>query len=73
MSFNEITQIILNLIRTNPIGSLAALFILIFLFFWRPKIFFALLGIALAAVGVMYLFAKLSSTGLEHKNIPFIK
>ncbi len=73
MNFNEIIQIIHNLIQANPVGSVAAAFIFIFLLFWRPKIFVTLLLIALAAVVVMHLFAKLTATGLEHKKIPFIK
>ena len=61
---NDIISSVVNLAQLNPLAAVSAAIILVFLLFWRPKIFFILLAVAIAAVGVMELFARLSETGL---------
>ena len=64
MEFNKLLNNILNYIQAYPAGAIAAGVILLFLLIRRPKLFFTLLLIGLAAVGVLHLFAKLSGMGL---------
>ena len=61
---NDIISSVVNLSQLNPLAAVSAAIILVFLLFWRPKIFFILLAVAIAAVGVMELFTRLSETGL---------
>jgi len=72
MKVNEIIPNIISQAQANPLAAAAAGFILIILLVWRPKVFFILLGIAVAGIGVLHLFAKLSATGLDHAKIPFM-
>ena len=61
---NDIISSVVDLAQLNPLAAVSAAIILAFLLFWRPKIFFILLAVAIAAAGVMELFARLSETGL---------
>jgi len=72
MKANEIIDSIMSQAQANPLAAAATGFVLIILLFWRPKLIFILLGIAVAGIGVLHLFAKLSATGLEHAKIPFM-
>ena len=68
MGFDEIINNIQQYIQANPEGSIAAGVILLVLLFKKPKLFFTLLFLCAAGIGVMVLFDKLSSTGLSDKN-----
>lgn len=72
MNINAIIQSIISQAQANPLAAAAAGFVLIILLYWRPKIFFILLGITAAGIGMLHIFAKLSATGLEHAKIPFM-
>ncbi len=64
MKFNNVINDIANYSQLNPLAAVSAAIILVFLLFWRPKIFFILLGLGIAAIGVVHLFERLSETGL---------
>ncbi len=64
MDANELISYIIKLAQENTAGSIAGAFILVILLFWRPKLFFILLGVTAAAIGVSHLFSMLASTGL---------
>jgi hypothetical protein len=64
VEFNKLLNDILNYSQANPAGAIAAGIILLLLLIRRPKLFFTLLLMGLAAVGVLHLFAKLSGMGL---------
>ncbi len=66
MDYNKILQDALNYARENMTASVSAAVILLFLLFKRPKIFFLLVLIALAAVGIMQLFHQLDTMMLKH-------
>ncbi len=66
MDFNKILQDALNYARDNLAASISAAVILLFLLVKKPRIFFILVLIALAAVGIMQLFHELDTTGLRH-------
>ncbi|RJQ54592.1 MAG: hypothetical protein C4526_05030 [Nitrospiraceae bacterium] len=73
MHFNDLVQRGMDYFHANPAVAIAVAVILLFLLFRKPKLFLVLLFLALAAIGVNYLFDKLSSTGLEHKKMPFLE
>ncbi len=73
MDFNEILQKAINYYQTNTVAAIAIIVIVIFLLFKKPKLLFLLIFLGLAAIGVLYLIAKLDSTGLEHRKIPFVE
>ncbi len=64
MDANEIINYIIDSAQANTAGSIAGAFILVILLFWRPKLFFILLGITVVGIGVSHLFNMLASTGL---------
>ncbi|GBD97861.1 MAG TPA: hypothetical protein ENG83_00100 [Nitrospirae bacterium] len=72
MAFDKLIVDIQNYIQANPAGSISAGVILLFLLFKRPKIFIVLFFIGLVAVGMQYIFTKLSGAGLGDKKPPFI-
>ena len=72
MIFDKLITDIQNYVQANPAASISAAVILLFLLFKRPKIFIVLLFIGMAAMGMMYFFAKLSAAGLSDEKIPFI-
>jgi len=71
MDFNDLIQKGMDYFQANPAVAAAAAIITLFLLFKKPKFFIVLLLIALAAVGMNYVMAKLSTTGLEHQKVPF--
>jgi hypothetical protein len=73
MDYNEIIQKGLGYFQTNPAAAISISIIILFLLFKKPKLLFILIFLVLAGIGVMHLIAKLSSTGLEHKKIPFLE
>lgn len=73
MDYNEIIQKGLSYFQTNPAAAISISIIILFLLFKKPKLLFILIFLVLAGIGVMHLIAKLSSTGLEHKKIPFVE
>lgn len=73
MDYNEIIQKGLDYFQTNPAAAISISIIILFLLFKKPKLLFLLIFLVLAGIGVMHLIAKLSSTGLEHKKIPFLE
>ncbi len=64
MKLNDLINSVVNYAQLNPLAAVSAAIILVFLLFWRPKMFFILLGVGIATLGVMQLFARLSETGL---------
>ncbi len=64
MDINRIIDYITGLTQTDPVASIAGAFTLVILLFWKPKLFFILLGIIAAAFGVAELFKMLATTGL---------
>ena len=64
MNVNDIINSAVNYAQLNPLAVVSAAIILVFLLFWKPKMFFILLAVGIAAFGVMQLFSKLSETGL---------
>jgi hypothetical protein len=73
MNFNEIIQKGINYFQTNPAAAISITVIVLFLLFKKPKLLLLLIFLVLASIGIMHLIAKLSSTGLEHKKIPFLE
>ncbi|MBI5741802.1 MAG: hypothetical protein HZA16_13945 [Nitrospirae bacterium] len=71
MDFNDLIQKGIDYSRANPATAIAAAFIVLLLLFKKPKLLIILVLLALAAAGMYYILAKLSTTGLEHKKLPF--
>jgi hypothetical protein len=64
---DEITYIL-----SNPALAVPSVLALIYLLYRKPKIFIILFLLAIASAGVVFLFSKLASLGLMHRNIPFL-
>ncbi len=61
---NEIINSITNYAQSNTGAAVAAGFLMLVLLIRRTKLFFILLAIAIAGVGIMKIFDKISATGL---------
>jgi membrane protein implicated in regulation of membrane protease activity len=69
--YNAILKEIIKYSQDNPvIAAVAAIFLLVFLF-KKPKLFFLLLFLAVASIGVVELFSRLSSMMAAHQKSPF--
>lgn len=72
MDIMQIFHGAMGYIQNNPVGAAAVAFVLLVLLYRRPKTFFVLIGIAVAIVGVLALFDKLSIT-MHTNTISFLK
>ena len=68
MNLDKMLTDILQYIQGNLVGSIAAGVILLYLLIKKPRLFFILLCLCIAGIGVMYVFDKLSATGISDKN-----
>jgi hypothetical protein len=68
MDFLEIINGIITFFHAHLLISLAAVILLIFLAWQKPKFFFTVLFIALVLVGVLYLITYISDVGVSHKK-----
>ena len=73
MNFDKMLTDFLQYIQGNPVGSVAAGVILLYLLVKKPKLFFILLCLCIAGIGVMYVFDKLSSAGISDKDFRSLK
>lgn len=71
--FYEIIENVWKYSQDNPVVAIPIALVILYLLFRKPKLLIGLVFIGLAIYGVMQLLAMLSSsTGLEHKKIPFV-
>jgi hypothetical protein len=61
-----------TIILSKPGVAIAGVVALLFLLFKRPKEFIYIVIFAMASAGIIHLFSKLLSLGLDHKSLPFI-
>ena len=73
MDINTLIDETVSFAQANPAAAAAAAIILLFILWRRPKVFLALVVLALIAFGVMKIFDRLTDTGLPHKKIPFVE
>ena len=68
MDLHEIVSAAQDIIQANPEGTIAAAVILLFVLWKNPRLFLVLVSIAIAVVGVLLVFDKISSTGISSKK-----
>lgn len=62
----------MDYMQHNPVGAAAGAFVLLVLLYRRPKLFFVLLGIMVAVVGIIALFNTLSLT-MHSSTLSFLQ
>jgi len=73
---NELTGIVSDFARTNPLIFFGALAIIAFLIYRKPMFFLALFGLGLLLATVIYIIMDMASSGMSkkqkmiHKEIP---
>lgn len=69
----ELIQSVLDYYQSNTAAAVSVTIIVLFLLIKKPKLLFYLILLLAAGLGIMVLFAKLSSSGLEHRKLPFVE
>jgi hypothetical protein len=65
---NELTGIVSDFARTNPLLFFAALAIIAFLVYRKPMFFLIVFGLGLLLVAVVYIIMDMSSAGVSKKQ-----
>jgi Ca2+/Na+ antiporter len=68
MDMSHIVNEITVFMKANPLLTLAAAGVLLFLMYLRPKFFFSVLLLAAILSGVLYVILTMSSTGVSQKK-----
>ena len=71
MEINRLIEWVTEYANTHPAGAAAAGVILLFILIRRPKMFFVMLLIGVAGIGVMMLFDRISAT-MGTGRLPFL-
>ena len=65
---NELTGIVSDFARTNPLIVLGVLAVIAFLIYRKPMFFLAVFGLALLLAAVVYIIMDMSSSGVSKKQ-----
>ncbi len=68
MDFFEIMNNLLSFFQDNLVLTIALVCMLLFLLYWKPKLFFAILFLILLLIGIFYVITDVTSSGLSHKK-----
>jgi len=68
MEFSEIIKILLMFFRENLLITIVLAGVLLFLLYWKPRVFLIIVFITLLLLGLFYIISEVSSTGLSHKQ-----
>jgi hypothetical protein len=68
MVFMEVMQSFLIFFQNNILITIALVCLLLFLLYWKPRLFLTIFFIVLLLVGILYLISDVTSTGLTHKQ-----
>ena len=69
--YEEVFKAIIKYSQDNPVIAAIVAIILLFILIKRPKLFFLLLFLFIAGIGVVELFEKLSGMMEAHQKSPF--
>jgi len=67
----EVMQILLVFFQDNILITIAFVCVLLFLLYWKPRLFLFILFIVLLLFGLLYIISDVTSTGLSHKQKMF--
>lgn len=73
---NELTGIVSQFARTNPLIFFGALAVIAFLIYRKPMLFLAVFGLGLILASVVYIIMDMASSGVSkkqhmiHKDLP---
>jgi hypothetical protein len=68
MDFWEIMKMLLMFFQENILITIAFAGVLLFLLYWKPRLFIIIVFVTLLLLGIFYIISEVSSTGLSHKQ-----
>jgi ABC-type bacteriocin/lantibiotic exporter with double-glycine peptidase domain len=68
MDFVELINGMLAFFQANLLITIPLICVLLFLLYWKPRLFLIILFIVILLVGILYMIADVTSTGLSHKG-----
>jgi hypothetical protein len=68
MDFMEVMQSLLVFFQDNILITIALVCVLLFLLYWKPRLFLFISLIVLLLVGLLYIISDVTSSGLSHKH-----
>lgn len=68
MDFMELMNSLLVFFQANILITIALACVLLFLLYWKPRLFLIMLFIILLLVGILYIISDVTSVGVPHKQ-----
>jgi len=68
MDFMEIMKSFLVFFQDNIFITIALVCVLLFLLYWKPRLFLFIISIVLLLAVLLYIMSDVTSTGVSHKQ-----